>query len=333
MSHLESEFSCENLLFITEYLQTKHVLSNYYPKVIDNIKSQRKRQYFFVGLPLRFDGIKNNAHDSNNNNHNNNNNNNNNNKNNKIYDINEDGDDESDNENEDAITYRQQNSISPAHSPGTIIGHVRTLSLSSFAHYSSNRHESAVSIPQSSIVNDFIISKLNQDKSQIGKGIIDAFKALYLKYIDKENAPLMINISDSIRKKLAAQLDSSYYAYVQLHNVNGNYKSNDDGGDRDDNYRRSRKLNRDRIKGLQMLEKKLHLNYTCFIEQDWQEYDNLNESESDSIEWLINNLFLTMDSAACQIGVLLRDSCRRFKHKNPQIFAKAYKKTKKYTFS
>lgn len=65
--------------------------------------------------------------------------------------------------------------------------------------------------------NDFPVSLIAQRLFD-DNSIIDAFKSLYLKYIDDENAPFMLNISSQNRKALELSLDED--TSVKLNDLN-----------------------------------------------------------------------------------------------------------------
>ena len=118
INHLETEFSCENLLFITEYVQVKHCLKKKYGMLEDLIKKNPCMRYD-ISLP------------------------------------------DMDLKNSDMV------------------------------------------IPTSLIAKKVLLD---------GNAIV-AFKSLYKKYIDGNNAPFMINIASRTRQVLINLLDADYYFF------------------------------------------------------------------------------------------------------------------------
>ena len=104
--------------------------------------------------------------------------------------------------------------------------------------------------------------------------IILAFKCLYYKYIDSQNAPFMINLSYKTRERLMKSLDASYYKQIKGNKIE---KSNDNGESR------------------------------AAID------DQFEFKQGKSVEWLLEKLVVDTDAAAVQLSRLMNDSLYRFK--------------------
>ena len=300
MNHLELEWSLENLLFITEYIQIKDILLEQNINIKDNLLSLKRPSSFHVNIPYQHE-IAIDIHNINNNNINNNNihsSNNNNYSYNKHSHNNINIDDPVDHTiddisspdsfnngsssninigissggigggggggahhrravTEDEIVYENELPAGPAslHKQPSMSRSKISVTLSRMnsrrklkgSHSQANSttnvfHQFGIDVPQSSIVNQFLINKNNNNNhnnhnnnnnnnnnssdninisgnfnngGKNGQGIINAFCALYSKYIDAVKAPLMINISDYRRKKLEKLLDKEYYHHIK----------------------------------------------------------------------------------------------------------------------
>ena len=51
MNHLESEYSIENLLYLTEYMQIKDILLKNNPTIVSTIQNNNKGSYFNIKIP------------------------------------------------------------------------------------------------------------------------------------------------------------------------------------------------------------------------------------------------------------------------------------------
>ena len=343
MEHLRGEFSLENLLFITEYIQLKNILATYYPDIISTIKSTSGHGYFYVNLPFKFNNdVKNNSNSNNKNNNKKNNN-----SRNIIkvrstsrlpkkkttlslvmsrtatssqndsgtdapYETDDDGHDHdtereivTDHDHEmELVSVHSETSVQSSHSNTNQNETLKEINGVNGASSKKRDQITAVEIPQSLIVQTFIAqNRTNKDsvngqfdfssdedvKSIGGEAIINAFKALYLKYIDSQEATLMINIGDRERKQLRHELNRSHYLAQSL---------KDDMGSND-------------------ISK-----FSCFVEKEW--YDN-----DCSLSWLMNELITGMDKAAQEIRVLMNDSFIRFRSANRELVAKLYHKSQK----
>ena len=110
--------------------------------------------------------------------------------------------------------------------------------------------------------------------------IILAFKCLYYKYIDAQNAPFMINLSFKVRERLMKSLDGQYYKQLQLNSKN----------DID--------VKKDRI---------INVQSRAAID------DEFDFKQGKSVEWLLKKLIVDTDAAAVQLSRLMNDSLYRFK--------------------
>ena len=142
---------------------------------------------------------------------------------------------------------------------------------------------------QTSVSTMIPISKIAQQVFNDGN-VIAAFKSLYKKYIDSNNAPFMINIASKNRERLMKSLDSEYYLqqgkkpsiFKLSINISLSLHSSDNG-DRNSSY----------------VEKSM-------IDVEFKKH-------SESIQWLLAELITQMDPAAHEISVLMNDSFVRWK--------------------
>ena len=286
INHLESEFSVENLLFLTEYLQLKFVIKKYHiqnknnnnnnnnnnnkwdadehQRIIDLLTNSKQVQ-FNIDLPLplmlvNLDFSDNNINDDNGTGY---------------EDITPDVNDGFNNlSDHDTETKEKGMGIRTASSLS-----VRSISASADAVRSVDN--------LSSIEVSVIVKNYCQDRD-----IIKAFKLLYDKYINPANAPFMINISHQKRQRLVSSLDCVY-------------------------YRRQQASSRDRSRGLSVKKagvKDMNINKqdenanVAMIDIEWEKHDK-------STEWLLETLLSQMDQSAKEIAILMKDSFVRYKTK------------------
>ena len=195
INHLEREYSCENLLFLTEYLQIKTVLEYKFEIFDQLVQENPKGMGFDLAMP-------------------------------KI----------SQNDLQTEFGSKELNSGSG----------------------SGGDHDLPVSMIAKQLFND--------------SNVIVAFKSLYRKYIDANNAPFMINISSRQRRSLMMSLDNQYYSKTMKRNNNSN---NSDGS------------------GIAMID---------------DEFENNNKSN----KWLLTQVVEKMDITAKEITKLMNDSFLRF---------------------
>ena len=154
----------------------------------------------------------------------------------------------------------------------------------------------------------------------VEKDIICAFKRLYCKYIDPNNACFMLNISSMNRESLITLLDSKYYnnhirkqyssklvatkSIKQLLTFGGNGNGNGNGNSGGTNINNDN--DNSNINKSLCSEKK---NDRSMIDE---EYEKHNESK----EWLVKQLLIEMDRVAIEISQLMHDSFTRFKYAN-----------------
>ena len=139
------------------------------------------------------------------------------------------------------------------------------------------------------------ISKIAQ-KLCDDNDIVTAFKSLYKKYIDSQNAPFMINIASKNREKLMISLDCKYYQNQIIQQQR-----------QQKNGKRISITIRSKFENLNSMNSNNYIsNKETLIDI---EYFKQNESK----EWLLTRLILEMDAAAREISQLMNGSFLRFK--------------------
>ena len=156
--------------------------------------------------------------------------------------------------------------------------------------------------------------------------IINAFKLLYNKYIDSNNAPFMINISSDIRNPLMELLDEKYHKRMRIG------KKSQITGDsiKSSMVDRLKAINIDSVPpstetsvDITVTNEECNVSvetndnynkvasavFASFIEQEFERHGKCNQ-------WLLTQLLTAMDDAAKEISQLMCDSFRRYKKKN-----------------
>ena len=158
----------------------------------------------------------------------------------------------------------------------------------------SNNNETDVKCPISSI------AKQLYHKNDINDVII-AFRSLYNKYIDSNNASFMINISSNTRESLMILLDCSYYQRTQLKRKRSNRRGTIFGSI--GSNRNVLSLDADSIT-LSETD-----NYKSLIDVEFAKQNQSNK-------WLLTTLITQMDVAAWEIANLMSDSFSRYNRDN-----------------
>lgn len=181
---------------------------------------------------------------------------------------------------------------------------------------------------------------------KLGGAIIDAFQALYNKYVS-EYAQHMINVDSKNRSALKKIFDdniSTFLSTKKSHvrqsssigrwlarpstimvtsatNTGGvlGMNSKGKGNNAFDNNNNGTSVNH----GIKIKKVK--------IKSDFERYckDNVNLKEDEAIEWLLTQLITTMEPAVLEISNLMNDSFTRFK-KDTELFGKVLKLAKKF---
>lgn len=165
-------------------------------------------------------------------------------------------------------------------------------------------------IPASNIakvLKKWLINKQARDAVEIGHGVIDCFRLLYLKYIDSSNADFMVNIKSETRQTLTIMLDCLYFMRIQRINSNKNNNHNSDAS-------ASLSVN---VNGLSdnNIPK-------SFINIEFDKYTSKNEENATNemvIEWLLKHIMFEMESAVLQVSALMNDSFIRFKSNDEEF--------------
>ena len=187
MNHLSREFSVENLLFITEYIQIKNVLKQKYYQLEEMMKENRSIR-FDIKLP-------------------------------KYHS--DENDDDNDDDNDDGTPYfddnmqfhctddehdkNEKNDKNPHDGDDDAYDDDKLKTVSNI-----NRKR-GISTPSLSAEPPIVPVSLIAKQLCKDLNIILAFKSLYNKYIDANHAPFMINISSTCREELMKLLDCNYY--------------------------------------------------------------------------------------------------------------------------
>ena len=286
MNHLETEFSVENLLFVTEYVQMKHVLMQNYCQLEQMMKDNISIK-FDIKLPqndldnhddthtpeielMQDVDIVDHSHDA------------------AHGDINGDVDASSD----------QLQSKSMDHSNLGVNTSRSRLSAPSFS------AELPPVVPIS-----LIAKQLCKDLD-----IIVAFKSLYNKYIDADNAPFMINISSSCREELMKSLDCNYYNNMKCRRNNFMPQQKQKSLDRLDKIfttvRTSSGIGNHKSRCNH--DNESNLPNKSLIDDEWLQ-------RGKSVDWLLVKLLSEMDCGARQISSLMNQSFLRFRKRAKMI--------------
>ena len=322
INHLESEFSVENLLLITEYMQVKHVLKKRFV-IFNKLWKNNESIRFNIDLPEMPDSAfeetssHTNTKTKTNINININTNNstrgstfNSNHKNGISIEIN-DGNN-GNGGNKQTKNFRLS-SLSPSDS------HEATPSTMGLQ--LNNIH--IIELPPIMPVS-LIAKKLYNDLD-----IIEAFKSLYKKYIDSKYAPFMINISATSRYNLKVSLDHDYYIEsIYSHNKNkstsvsldrlyfawqlardrvNNTSDTNDRNDRNNNNN-AYDANSSNCPDIEIVDIAVGdpSDNTCIIDEEFKQHQRC-------VEWLLIRLITEMDAAAQEVSDLMNQSFIRFK--------------------
>ena len=186
MNHLETEFSIENLLFITEYVQIKHQLKQKYCQLEQMMKDNGLIKFDIKLPPL-----------------------------NDETEREEEMHGQSVEDDEKQEKQEKQKRVSPQWLQAEkIIENLPQMHLSTPSFSASVGPVVPPIVPAEVppvVPISLIAKRLSQDSN-----IILAFKSLYNKYIDANGAPFMINISSNCRQELMILLDCNYY-YQNTH--------------------------------------------------------------------------------------------------------------------
>ena len=318
MDYLAREFSTENLLFITEYIEVKKVLMDYFPHILDKLKQEYATEcgFFVEFATLTSDEYKslettansgfvgqligaNNAADAS-------------------------------NINQNEMQFIQ-----------SLIGKQladQLFKLKTIAAPGVNRTRDEDDIGAVDI--DYNCSKENI--IAVGDCIVSAFSCIYSKYVDDYDASFMINISHRNRQSLLKLFDYKYYdkwrknlknnvnntdgsidkammkqvgrqrnqsIFAKLRNIASNVeksdeeKSNENSNDRMNRIAMANYLLREHIAN--------EPNDTRFTNKD--EFDK-------RIEWLLKLLIENMENAVKEVSNLMQDSFFRFKRQKKHLF-------------
>ena len=150
----------------------------------------------------------------------------------------------------------------------------------------------------------------------VSNDIICAFKRLYKKYIDPNNACFMVNISSMNRETLVTLLDAKYYCnhirkqhsakLVSRKSIRQLVRFSGTDGDSNSNG----------INGISVANDNLNSSLYSEKKNDRSMIDQLFEKHNKSKEWLIRQLLICMDCVALELSQLMRDSFARFKSAN-----------------
>ena len=292
INHLESEFSVENLLFITEYIQIKNLLKQRYNSIwqqLINDKKHASKIKFNVLLPtsnkdIVYGGI------------------------NSISPINKSklnplilGSNVFSSDNEAATqNINDMNNSSNSNDNGIPVSKIVQKLMQVFAANDSSRMKEKAHNNNSN----------NDNHTQDGFNIIWAFQSLYNKYVNGNGAPFMINIASNTRQQLMISLDNGYYrrskglrsknnnlmsksikSLLSIVNLSDNSNNNNNNNnqltnDDDDNNEKT----------------------SSFIQ------DKFCKEGKCEMEWLLIELMGEMDQAAIEISKLMNDSFARFNY-------------------
>ena len=139
-----------------------------------------------------------------------------------------------------------------------------------------------------------IEENINKNIIHIGNDIIEAFKLIYNKYVDAQDAIFMINISSRKRNSLMNLLDCEYY-YREVQKPNFVRRLTDtiakNGGDQDKD--------------------------TCWLNAQWLEYckNNKEKDRNDKIKWILKSLFTSIEPSVYEIEKFLHSAFRRYENK------------------
>ena len=144
--------------------------------------------------------------------------------------------------------------------------------------------------------------------------IISSFRCLYTKYIDSQNAVLMINISSQNRKMLMELLDCDYYQKCKSSLSTRKRGSFDASAVAMNDFWPFKKDVNASSKGKYSLINEQMGKYT----QETTESEK-GLSDTELIQWTLSKLILAMEPSVLEISNLMNDSFLRFKIKHQEV--------------
>ena len=145
-----------------------------------------------------------------------------------------------------------------------------------------------------------LVKQQREKEREICEAIIDAFEALYSKYIDSNGAIYMINISSQNRSNLMKLFDTSYCTrqrHIQTGSRSIGFVQNND-------------------KSMDNESQNMTL-----IKQELNRLDKNNiNAKNGSLEWLLGQIIGNFESAAVETAVLLRQAFFRFKRDKYDLY-------------
>ena len=208
MTHLESEFSIENLLLITEYMQVKNVLSDHLNQVMEQLYSNNINTRFTIELP-------------------------------DMNDIASAGTNAApgalirksvaplmNQKEKDKEQEKEKEESDLMHSSNTRDKKIVPLSL-----IAKELHQDLIKLlsENENNINENDDDDIDDDNVIIGNRIVDCFTQLYIKYIREIDCPFMVNIKSNTRKELRDMLDVKHYGiamYKKNNSINNMYNNN-----------------------------------------------------------------------------------------------------------
>ena len=304
INHLESEFSVENLLFITEYIQIKNFLKQRYNTIwqqLINDKNHASRIKFNVLLPTSNKDIvySGSVSPTNITSHNK--------KKSKLNALilgsNIAGINSSDNETETQVENNMDinNMNNTGDDNGIPVSKIVQQMMQVFAANDSSQMKTQ---------NDNY-DKVNINYNEDGLNIIRAFQSLYNKYVNGNGAPFMINIASNTRDQLMISLDNGYYRRSKglrknsIQSLFSIVHLSDNNNDSNNNEIRMNEIATDDDD-----DEKTHTmikeNEKCFL------IEQFSKEHKCEMKWLLFELTCQMDQAAIEISKLMNDSFLRF---------------------
>ena len=280
INHLETEFSVENLLFLTEYIQVKNVLKNSYQSIWESMMNDKeKNRHIKFNVPLSNVSGENFK------------------KNNGIP--------------VSKIAKQLSDSINIE------INSINNSENKKEENYNNeNRNDGQDDRKDDGL--QLQDKKKKENNCECGLFVIRSFSILYSKYIDENNAPFMINIASLTRNNLKCSLDAKYYLQSKrfgsqstmvksIDNLFARLKASTSSHNRHD-FNIGLELAAVNNVSIDKSDK-----IKCFV---CEEYFKIVSQQSDNspMEWLLFQLISQMDSAAKEISLLINDSFLRFSH-------------------
>ena len=315
MDYLASEFSTENLLFITEYIEVKKVLMDHFPHILDKLKNEHTRECgFFVefatlgsdeyenlearanggiktfssGLGSLFSGS--NGHD-------------------------------------DAVLSKENVDSALAPEMQLIQSFIARKLADHLLKLTTTPINASYEKNDNGIVNgNYSYSK--QNTIAVGDCIIRAFSCIYSKYVDDYGASFMINISHRNRQSLLKLFDYKYYEKWQKN-------SNASNADESVIQQVARERNQSifvKLRNIASNEQELNENNNDKdVKMAVANYLLRNEIANDAscntkaefdtrIEWLLKVLIKDMEKAVKEVSNLMQDSFFRFRREKKHLF-------------